>query len=128
MARHNELGKLGELVAARYLMNEGYIILARNWRCNHLEIDIVCKKDNVIAFVEVKTRSTNFFGEPEDAIDRKKIRNLINAATIYIGRNHKHSSGEFRFDIISVVGKCEPFKITHFPDAINPFSQIGYYT
>lgn len=72
MARHNELGRLGEQIAAEYLVAKGYTIRKRNWRCNKLEIDIVAEKNNRIIVVEVKTRSSAEYGQPIEAITREK--------------------------------------------------------
>lgn len=124
MAFHNELGKLGERLAARHLLLNGYHILATDWHFGHKDIDIVCTKDGVTVFVEVKTRATDLFGSPEEAVDSRKMRNLVSAAQVYMSRNDVY--GPVRFDIIAVVGSAEPFQITHFPDAFNPYSLTTY--
>ncbi len=120
MAKHNELGRLGERVAARYLLMNGYNIIASDWHYGHKDIDLVCNKDGTTVFVEVKTRATDNFGTPEDAVDYRKMRNLVSAANVYMMRNNVE--GPVRFDVIAVVGEREPFKVTHFPDAFNPYS------
>jgi putative endonuclease len=80
MAKHNETGRSGEAMAVTYFMEKGFLILHRNWRHSHWEVDIIAQKDEVLHFIEVKTRRTSRFGYPEDNVDEKKIRNLINAA------------------------------------------------
>lgn len=124
MAKHNELGHLGEQLAARHLLLRGYSILASDWHCGHKDLDLVCAKDGVTVFVEVKTRATDAYGDPEEAVDATKMRNLISAANAYIRRNKV--AGPIRFDVVSVVGTAEPFQIVHTPDAFNAHSLTGH--
>lgn len=124
MAKHNDLGRLGENVAARYLIQKGYNILARDWHCGHRDIDIVAQKDGLLVFVEVKTRSTTVFGQPEEAIDNRKIRSLLAAGSAYV--RYFHVESPVQFDVITVVGENEPFEINHIENAINPNS-MSYY-
>ena len=79
MARHNELGKKGENLAKEMLVDKGYTIVETNWRFDKDEIDIVAKDGDEFVIVEVKTRSTDFYGFPEDAVDSQKEgwRNLF---------------------------------------------------
>jgi putative endonuclease len=79
LANNRELGAYGETMAASWLENKGYCLLFRNWRHAHYEIDIVASFDNVLHFIEVKTRRNKKFGEPEESVDNKKIRNLMKA-------------------------------------------------
>jgi len=72
MAEHNELGKKGEELAVEYLQQNGYKILDRNWTFQKAEIDIIATKENILAIVEVKTRSSLDFGSPQDFVDAKK--------------------------------------------------------
>ena len=120
MAVHNELGKSGEETAVAYLEERGYIILHRNWRKEHLEIDIVAAKDNELIFIEVKTRSDDSLQDPIEAVGRQKIRRLLRAADAYL----KQFSGQIyaRFDIITLVGTPGNFKIEHYSDAFSPLS------
>lgn len=124
MALHNDLGKLGELVAARHLIMQGYSILSRDYRVGHKDIDIVASKDGTVVFVEVKTRQSNNFGEPEEAVTDEKIRNLISAANAYVQRYNV--IGPIRFDVISLVGTEEPFEIKHIEGAFDPLSLSNY--
>lgn len=76
MSAHNILGKAGEDAAAKYLEQNGYTIRDRNWRKNHLELDIVADKDKELIIVEVKTRSNTDYIEPQDAVNWQKIRRI----------------------------------------------------
>lgn len=115
MAEHNELGNLGEERAQAFLKEKGYEILHTNWFVGKLELDIVAKKDNWLIVVEVKTRSTETFEHPEEAITLKKIRNIINATHEYIFEFDW--DGETRFDVISVIPHGQEFLIDHIEDA-----------
>lgn len=115
MAEHNDLGILGEERAQEYLLSKGYEILHTNWRAGKLEIDIAAKKDNWLVIVEVKTRSTETFEHPEEAITLKKIRNIVNATNYYIFQFDWH--GDTRFDVISVIPHGDEFYIDHIEDA-----------
>lgn len=118
MAIHNALGKAGEDAAAAYLERNGYEIRDRNWRKNHLELDIVATKDNEVVIVEVKTRSNTQYIEPQDAVDRQKIRRTVIAADAYM--KHFCIDAPVRFDIITVVGTTGTFKIGHIKEAFYP--------
>lgn len=115
MAQHNELGILGEKRAQDYLRDNGYKILHTNWYIGKLELDIVARKDEWLVVVEVKTRSTETFEHPEEAITLKKIRNIVNATHEYILQYDWQ--GETRFDVISVIPHGQGFVIDHIEDA-----------
>ena len=102
MAAHNELGKWGEDLAADYLQRKGYTIIERDWKSGRRDLDIVAKNGNVIVFVEVKTRRNSLYGQPEEAVDYRKLQSLQQAINHYI--KFRHIRQEVRFDIISVVG------------------------
>lgn len=101
MAQHNDFGKQAEDKAAAYLQENGYEILERNFFFQHAEIDIIALKNNVLVVVEVKARSTDFFGNPESFVSPKKIQLLTKAIDHYL--QLKNFEFEVRFDIISVV-------------------------
>ena len=116
MAAHNELGRWGEDLAVDYLQGKGYQIVERDWKSGHRDIDIIARDEaGTIVFVEVKTRRNRVFGEPEEAIDFRKLQSLQHAINHYI--KFHHVSGEVRFDIISIVGTIgsEP-EINHIKD------------
>jgi putative endonuclease len=119
MAVHNDLGRRGESLAKAHLETAGYEILDENWTHGKAEIDLIAYKDKVIIFAEVKTRTGNGFGEPEDFVDLRKQRLLANAADEYIYlMDHQ---GEVRFDIIAILFSNETnFKLNHIEDAFWP--------
>ncbi|MCW4469283.1 YraN family protein [Flavobacterium sp. MFBS3-15] len=119
MAGHNELGKLGEELAADFLKKAGYEILATNWVYLKAEIDIIAVKDNILAIVEVKTRSTLEFGLPQEFVKPSKIKNLVRAVDAYVEQNDIES--EVRFDIISIHKNNNMFEIEHLVDAFYYF-------
>jgi putative endonuclease len=118
MAEIHETGKKGEEMAKNFLANKGYEILEANWRSGHNEIDIIAKKDSAIIVAEVKTRKTNFFGEPEEFVTKAKQKSLIKAANHYILQ--KGIDLEVRFDIISILYSGSNYKIHHIEDAFYP--------
>lgn len=118
MAKHYDLGKKGENIATAHLREKGYKILKQNWRYGKDEIDIIAEIDDFIVFVEVKTRSTDYFGYPEEAVDDKKERFLIRAADEYIIQ--KDINKEARFDIISIIIDGNKQSIRHIEDAFYP--------
>lgn len=121
MAEHNELGKWGEELAAKYLEQKGYVIRDRDWRQGKLDLDIVAVADDgeTVVFVEVKARKTNAFGQPEQAVDVKKIKRLARAADSYV--KSLGVSAPLRFDIVSIIGdQKEAQTLEHIVDAFNP--------
>ncbi|MBS1563019.1 MAG: YraN family protein [Bacteroidetes bacterium] len=83
MAQHNQLGAKGEEMAAAWLQQKGFSLLHRNWRHDRCEIDIVATLDTVLHFIEVKTRSSTDFGQPEESVQRNKLRHLLKAGAAY---------------------------------------------
>jgi putative endonuclease len=118
MAEHNEFGKMGEAMAQKHLLAKGYKIIATNWTYGKDEIDIIAKHNNFLVIVEVKTRSTNYFGDPEEAVTKKKRKFLVRAADAYI--NIHNVPEEVRFDIISIVVTGSQWDINHIEDAFYP--------
>ncbi len=102
MAAHNELGRWGEDLAAKFLKEQGYEILERDWKSGHHDLDIVAGNEEGLAIVEVKTRRNRLFGDPEEAIDYKKRLSLQSAINHYI-KSHRIKV-PVRFDVISIVG------------------------
>ena len=116
MAAHNELGKWGEDLATAYLQGKGYAIIERDWKSGHRDIDIIAKDETgTIVFVEVKTRRSRVFGEPEEAIDYRKMQSLQQAINHYI--KFRRINCEVRFDIVSIVGTMDSDpEINHIKD------------
>lgn len=100
MAHHNELGKYGEQLAGIYLTEKNFIILHVNWKYSRYEIDVIASKNHVLHFIEVKTRSNNRFGFPEDSVDKKKMKRLMMAAEQY---THLHPDWKYvQYDVLSI--------------------------
>jgi len=119
MAQHNELGKLGEELAVEFLQKNGYAILETNWTFQKAEIDIIAKKENTLAIVEVKTRSSLEFGLPQEFVKPKKIQLLVKAVDAYVNANEFDI--EVRFDIIAIHKEGKSFVIDHLKDAFYHF-------
>ncbi|OOQ60739.1 YraN family protein [Mucilaginibacter pedocola] len=119
MATHNDLGRKGEAIAKAHLEANGYEIMDENWVFGRAEIDLIAYKNKTIIFAEVKTRTGNSFGEPEDFVDARKQRLLADAADEYIYlMNHQ---GEARFDIISILyDRNNNYTLKHIEDAFWP--------
>ncbi len=120
MADHNDFGKLAEELAEAFLIEKGMKILAKNFRYQKAEIDLIAQTEKQIIIVEVKARATNAFMLPQEAINKKKIRLIVMAADQYITENN--IGLETRFDVISVLpnesGKLE---INHIENAFDAF-------
>jgi len=119
MAKHNDLGFIGEKMAADYLQSKGYILRHQNWKSGKRELDIVAEKENTLVIVEIKTRSTEYLLHPKETVTNAKIRNTIHAAEAYIFKYDLMM--ETRFDIVSVIpGENGHFTIEHIEDAFLP--------
>lgn len=115
MAEHNELGKRGEDAAVCYLRQEGYEIIERNWIHHKYEIDIIARNEEYIVFAEVKTRSSNQWGNPEEAVSKGKIKRIVDAADFYLRENEIDEPA--RFDVIAAIWTGKTFEIEHIDDA-----------
>ena len=100
MAKHIKTGQLGEQLGATYLIEKGYRILEVNWRHSRWEVDVIAAKENVLHFIEIKTRRNKHFGLPEERVGNKKIMNLINAAEEYLYQNPQWQ--RIQFDILAI--------------------------
>jgi len=118
MADHNELGKLGEELALKHLRSKDYKILELNWHFGREEIDIIAMDGETLVIIEVKTRATSWFGEPEFAVTRSKQKALVRAAEGYIIKNNLNL--DTRFDIISIIITPHERKVDHIEDAFYP--------
>ncbi|WP_452598933.1 YraN family protein [Pontimicrobium sp. MEBiC01747] len=119
MAQHNELGKKGEQLAVDFLLEKGYEIIERNYRFDKAEVDIIAKAKETLAIIEVKTRSTTDFGNPQDFVKPKQIQRLVKAVDEYVTANGLDL--EVRFDIIAIVKSNNNYNIEHLKDAFYHF-------
>jgi len=119
MAQHNELGKKGEQLAVDFLLKNKYEIIERNYRFDKAEVDVLALKDNILAVIEVKTRSTIDFGNPQDFVKPKQIKNLVKAVDEYVNENDLEL--EVRFDIIAIVKEKKGFSVEHLENAFYHF-------
>lgn len=118
MAEHNELGERGEEIAVRFLNDIGMTVLERNWRKHKTEVDIIAKEDDMLVFIEVKTRGTDFFGQPETFVNRKKQLMMAEAVEYYLEQTGLEL--EVRYDIIAVIIEQDKEIVMHIIDAFFP--------
>ncbi|NAS31941.1 YraN family protein [Flavobacteriaceae bacterium R38] len=109
MASHNDFGKKAEELACDFLIRKGFQIVARNYRFDKAEIDIIAQKGTFLSIVEVKARTNVSFGNPESFVSKKKIQLLVKAANHYVIENELDV--EVRFDIISIINKKNTYSI-----------------
>jgi putative endonuclease len=114
MKTKQEIGKYGEDKAVEFLIAESYEILERNWRFKRAEVDIICKKEGILVFVEVKTKTYDFFGKPEEAVTIYKENLLKSAAGAYM--RSINYDWEIRFDIIAILVNDSKFELKHYKD------------
>ena len=119
MAEHNDLGKFGEELAVDFLEKNGYEILETNWIFDKAEIDIIAQKENILAVVEVKTRSSLDFGLPQEFVKPKKIQLLVKAINEYVTQNDLDV--EVRFDIVAIHKEKSALVIAHIEEALYYF-------
>jgi len=115
--KHNQrIGKWGEDVATEYLAQKGYELITRNARTPYGEIDIIVKQGDITIFVEVKTRTSNTMGLPEESITPRKREHMLAAADHYAA---EHEIDHWQIDVIAIEGRpgSTP-KITYFENAI----------
>ena len=112
----NQFGELGERIAARWLERTGWKILARRYRSGRRDIDVVAERDGLIAFVEVKARAGDEFGDPVEAVHRRKQREIAKSARTWIDR-HGRSGETYRFDVLGVLMKERRVYVRHVPGA-----------
>lgn len=114
------LGQGGESVAVRHLKRQGYRILNRNYACPAGELDVVCRKDGTIVFVEVKSLRSDLRGDPEQNVTRAKQRHLLRAARHWLA-DHDQPQAAYRFDVVSVVlPESGPPRVRHIVEAFVP--------
>jgi putative endonuclease len=111
MFNKTEIGKQGEIKAENFLIEKGYIIIARNYRYKRSEIDLIVQKENCLVFVEVKMRSSKTFGFPEESVKEAKRKKILEGAAQYL--HETNWQGNVRYDIVAI----HQNKIEHFEDA-----------
>jgi len=119
MARHNDLGKLGEQLAIDYLVEKGYAILNQNYRFDKAEIDIIAKKQEILAIIEVKTRRNAEFGKPQSFVQSQQIKRIVKAAHEFVIENNLNV--DIRFDIIAILKTDKSLQIDHIENAFYHF-------
>ena len=119
MAKHNEFGDLGEQMAVDFLRDKGYSILERNYRYQKAEVDIVAQKEEILAIVEVKSRTSGFLGDVSHTISQKKIALLTLAADHYV--QECQLDVEVRFDVVLVLKNNNGYRIEHLKEAFHHF-------
>jgi|APLak6261702414_1056262.scaffolds.fasta_scaffold01909_3 putative endonuclease len=100
MAKHLETGKEGEEMAAAWLLEQGFTILHRNWKHSYFELDVIAEKEDILHFIEVKTRTTDTYGHPEEAVTAKKLERLMNAGEEFL--NLYPVWERIQYDILSI--------------------------
>ena len=118
MNQDMRFGHRGEETAAAYLAQKGFVIIERNWRHGHLEIDLICRDKDLIVFVEVKTRRNSLYGGASYAVSPRKKRNLSRAAEAWLSREDAWLS-PCRFDVICLTGNPDSFSLQHYTDAFS---------
>lgn len=111
-------GNEAEEEAVRYLERQGYRVLARNFTCRWGELDIVAERGEVVAFVEVRMRSTAMWGDPSLTVSRAKQRRVVKTALHFL-MAHGIRERMVRFDVVSVVGRGDEASVEHLPDAFD---------
>ena len=115
-AARQALGELGERIAERWLRERGWRVVQRRFRSGHRDIDLVVEQDGVVAFVEVKARQGERFGDPVEAVNWRKQRELSRSARVWVDR-HGRREDAYRFDVIGVLVAGSSVRIRHVPNA-----------
>jgi putative endonuclease len=122
--RRTERGGEAEASACRFLEGAGFAIAQRNWRGSGGEVDIVARKGDLLAFVEVRSREDASFGTPEESVDLAKRRRIARAARHYLSTIPAASWREARFDVIAVEGTGQTAVLRHYPGAFDARGKI----
>lgn len=113
-----EWGRLGEQITREYLVSNGFSVTECNWRCgNRLEIDLISEQGDEMVFIEVKTRNGRF-NSAEDAVDEKKIKQIVKAANVYLNQQQRDYSP--RFDVALIEGSPSDYEFTYIENAFVP--------
>ena len=118
LPHHHKLGKEGEEFALDYVKKMGYKVLHKNWRFGKKELDIVTTKNSMLIVFEIKTRFSNYWEEPIDAVQLRKQKNMVEAADAYV--EEYDYDMEVQFDVIGLLYNGKGFELEHIPDAFYP--------
>lgn len=117
---HIELGQKGEELALNHLFTKGYELIEKNYKWKNAEVDIICKKNNILVIVEVKTRNSIALGEPYLSVTRGKQRQIIKVTNQFIQQHNVQE--EIQFDVISIILNQHQTKIEHIENAFYPIA------
>jgi len=115
-AAKQQFGELGEQIAERWLTRHGWRVMQRRFRSGHRDIDLVVEREGTVAFVEVKARRGSEFGDPVEAVNWSKQRELIRSASVWIDR-HGRPDDSYRFDVVGVLVEGDRVRVRHVPNA-----------
>jgi putative endonuclease len=115
-AATQEFGELGERIAERWLRRNGWRVVQRRFRSGHRDIDLIVERGDTVAFVEVKARRGAAFGDPVEAVNWSKQKELARSASVWIDR-HGRPSDSYRFDVVGVLVEGERVRVRHVPNA-----------
>jgi len=117
-AARQDFGELGERIAERWLRRQGWRVVQRRFRSGHRDIDLVVERDDLVVFVEVKARRGAEFGDPVEAVNWSKQRQLVRSASVWIDR-HGRPSESYRFDVVGVLVEGERVRVRHVANAFS---------
>ena len=117
-AARQEFGELGERIAERWLKRKGWRVVQRRFRSGHRDIDLVVEREGTVAFVEVKARKGLAFGDPIEAVNWSKRRELVRSASVWIDR-HGRPMESYRFDVVGVLVEGDRVRIRHVQNAFS---------
>jgi len=117
-AATQDFGELGERIAERWLRRQGWRVVQRRFRTGHRDIDLVVERDDLVVFVEVKARRGAEFGDPVEAVNWNKQRQLVRSASVWIDR-HGRPSESYRFDVVGVLIEGERVRVRHVTNAFS---------
>jgi putative endonuclease len=124
VARHLKYGRFGEEMARAFLVSQGYEVLGLNWRCRYGELDLICRTQQTVVFVEVKTRNKATLETPAEALTQRKQYKLIKSASLFLSQ-HKLWHVQSRFDLVSVFFQTHHCQVDHVPDAFAVSHPVG---
>ena len=115
-AARQAFGELGERIAERWLRRHGWRVVQRRFRNGHRDIDLVMEREGMVAFVEVKARRGSEFGDPVEAVNWKKQKELTRSAHVWIDR-HGRPFESYRFDVVGILMDGDRVRVRHVADA-----------